>query len=194
MRIKVILTSVLLISIVPVLMSQDIYLDEIDSLLVSMGKLIKNDLSQEGIKVHQRPWIGFGDCFELEVVFDEKDSKSLTSLSRPDSLKKKDSKLNFSLYKKSRSFRDYIYENDELPYELFDYFNYYFLQAQTNGDSFNGAIFGVYRFNASVEGLSIIDNNIEILEEEIIILEKFNTEWSENSNLGLRRDIPKNQN
>lgn len=158
------------------LKAQDPYSDKIDSLLVSMSKLIINDLSKDSIKVLQRPWIGFGDSFEFYIIFDAKRSVILTYLHRNESVSK-------IFYKKRHPikyimFMDYVRDHNELPNDMFDFFSYKFLQVQTKGETLGGdALFGEYRFKATNEGLTIIDKKIEILKGESAILEKHNSDW-----------------
>ena len=168
--------SFLLIWFAPDLKAQDAYSDTIDSLLVSMGKIIFNDLTSDSIKIHKRPYIGFGDSFEFKVFFDAKRSVILTYLHRPDSIMM--NKINKRKYQfRYTIFRDYIHDHNELPYDSFDSFGYKFLQVQLKGESFADALFGEYRFKATPKGLSIISKKIEILKGENTILKKHNSDW-----------------
>lgn len=176
MKTKVLIILILL-SFIHRTSAQDVYLNMIDSLLKTMSKLILNDLSANGIKLSERPWIGFGDSFELDVVFDTKRSETLTSLSRPDSLKQVHKKRKLTSYIKRTMFLDYVYDHSELPYDQFDYLNYTFLQAQIGEENFGAAIFGIYKFEATKEGLTIIDRNIEILNSKEAIMDKYNSDW-----------------
>lgn len=177
MKTKVIKISILLLLIIPSSKAQDVYLDKIDSLLKTMGKLILNDLSKDSIKVTERPRIWFGEAFELEVIFDAKRSFIITSLNRPEATKKKTSKWHLKRDFYFDMFMDYINEHNELPYNTFDSFTYKFLLAPKKGETFGDALFGDYRFKAKQEGLSIIDKKIVILKGENAILEKHNSVW-----------------
>ncbi len=176
MKTKILSLVFLLLLVVFNLKAQDTYSNKIDSLLVSISKLIINDLSKDSIKVLQRPWIGLGDSFEFKVIFDTKRSVILTYLHRPESFSE--------IYHKKRGpikyiiFSNYIQDHNELPYDMFDSFSYKFLQVQTKEEALGGdALFGEYRFKATNEGLIIIDKKIEILKGESTILTKHNSDW-----------------
>lgn len=172
---KILSIGFLLLIIIFNLKGQDAYSDKIDSLLVSMGKLILNDLSKDSIKVLKRPYIGFGDSFEFKVIFDAKRSVILTYLHRPEAIKEKINKRKYQF--KYINFSNYVHDHNELPYDLFDSFSYKFMQVQTKGETFGDAMFGEYKFKAAPEGLTIIDKKIEILTGEKSILEKYNSDW-----------------
>ncbi len=72
---------------------------------------------------------------------------------------------------------NYISDHNELPYDIFDSFNYKFLLLQKKGETFGDALFGEYRFKATSAGLTIIDKKIETLKGESAILEKHNSDW-----------------
>jgi len=70
---RIIITIFFLLSASTFAHSQDIFNSKIDSLLNRMSELIINDLKNDSIKLTPRPWIGLGDSFELNVIFDSKD-------------------------------------------------------------------------------------------------------------------------
>lgn len=178
MKTKYFTISFLLLLIAPNLKAQDTYGRKIDTLLVSIGKLILNDLSNDSIKVLKRPWIGFGDSFELEVVFNAKKSVILTYLNRTEELKEKCHKTKLKHQFKYKMFMNYIHDHNELPYGTFDSFSYKFLLLQTKGEALGGeALFGEYTFKAGSEGLTIIDKRIGTLKGEKAILEKHGSDW-----------------
>lgn len=157
--------------------AQDVYNQTIDSLLVSMSKLILEDITKDSVKVQARPWIGFGDSFELKVAFDSLHSEMLTSLNRPSDLNKKTSKWKLKRNIKLKTFMDYTYKHKDFPYVMFEYFNYKFLQVKLKDETFGDGMFGEFEFKASPEGLKIINKKIEILTGEKSILEKHNSVW-----------------
>ena len=154
--------------------AQDVFNNKIDTLLVNLSKLILNDLKNDSIIISMRPWIGFGDAFELEVIFDAKHSFQMTSLHRPDSLRPKYSKWRLASFIKRDMFMHYIYENDEWPYDTFEYFTYKFLQVR---DSTRDGVFGEYRFNVNFKGLTIIERKVEILKGIEAIKNKQFSKW-----------------
>ena len=97
---------------------KDVYNETIDSLLVSMSHLIKDDLSKNSIKVLERSWIGFGESFILEVVFDSKTTSMLTANRISEVMSEKFQKQKRSLKRnyKSSAFMHYINEYHALPY------------------------------------------------------------------------------
>ena len=129
------------------------------------------------MKISQRPWNGFGDSFEFEIIFNAKQFETLTSLRRPDSLELVHKKMKLKSYIKLRMFMDYVYDHSELPYDQYDYFKYAFIQALKKGEASGDAIFGIYKFKATKEGLTIIDRNIETLNSKKAILDKYNSDW-----------------
>jgi len=153
---------------------QDVFNNKIDTLLVNLSKIILNDLKNDSIPISLRPWIGFGDAFELEVIFDAKHSFQMTSLSRPDSLRPKYSKWRFISVEKSHMFMNYVYENNDWPYGKFEYFTYKFLQVI---DSSMDAVYGEYRFNVSSKGPIFINKKIEILKGKESIIKKQFSKW-----------------
>lgn len=176
MKTKILSVAFLLLMFVFNVKAQDAYSDKIDSLLVSISKLIFIDLSTDSFKVLQRPYIGFGDSFEFNVIFDTKRSVILTYLHRPESINRKINKRKHQF--KYIIFSNYIHDHNELPYDMFDSFSYKFLQVQTKGETLGGdALFGEYRFKATNEGLTIIDKKIEILKGKSAILGKHNSDW-----------------
>jgi hypothetical protein len=166
-----------LIIIVFNVQSQDVFNNKIDTLLVQISKLIVNDLKNDSTEISSRPWIGFGDSFELKVIFNAKQSWQLTCFHRPDSLWPKYSKWRLSHFLKRDYFRSYIYENDELPYNMFECFNYKFMQLIIKGDSINDAIYGEYRFSANSKGLTILDKNVKIIKGRQAIVDKQLSKW-----------------
>jgi hypothetical protein len=174
MKTKIITLFLLVFTLALSLKGQDVYNNKIDSMLVSMGKLIYNDLTNEGITVLKRPHIGFGDSFELKVILDSKQSAVITFLSRPESIQNKIIKKHKFKYV---NFFNYVSKHNELPYDLFDSFSYKFLQVQTKGESYKVALFGQYKFKADSKGLKIIDKKIEILSTEKDVSEKYNSVW-----------------
>ncbi len=158
--------------------SQDVYQNRIDSLLVSIGRSIAKDISESGIKVLDRPWIGFGESFELEVIFDSKHSALLTFFNRPNGFSKhKHSIKKVTPHIKYLMFYNFITDNNELPYKMFESFNYKFLLLERKGETFGDALFGEYRFKAAYDVLTIIDKKIEILKGDSTILKKNNSNW-----------------
>lgn len=175
MKIKIKIICFLLLIVIPNLEAQDNYSTMVDSLLISVKKLLINDLSKDTIIVLERPWKGFGDSYKFEVIFDDNRSIVLTYLNRPEL-----SNPNISRTKhrfKYVMFRNYINEHKELPYRKFDYLKYKFLLLQKKGETFGDAMFGEYKFKAAPEGLTIIDKRIEIITGEKSILEKHNSVW-----------------
>jgi hypothetical protein len=154
--------------------AQDVFNNKIDTLLVKLSNVILNDLKDDSIIITKRPWIGFGDAFELEVIFDAKHSFQMTSLSRPDSLRPKYSKWRLASFIKRDMFMHYIYENDEWPNDMFEYFTYKFLQVR---DSSLDAVFGEYRFNVNSKSLRIINKKVEIIQGRESIIKKQLSKW-----------------
>jgi hypothetical protein len=154
--------------------AQDVFNNKIDTLLVNLSKVILNDLKKDSILISMRPWIGFGDAFELEVIFDAKHSFQMTSLHRPDSLRPKYSKWRLANFIKRDMFMHFIYENDEWPFDMFEYFTYKFIQVR---DSSMDAVFGEYRFNVNSKGILIIEKNIKIFKGRESIIKKQLSKW-----------------
>lgn len=158
--------------------SQDVFNNKIDTLLNSMSKIIMTDLKNDSIKVSQRPWIGLGDSFELTVIFDSKDLFQITSLSRPDSLRQKPNKWKLRNNNKVKLFMDYIYKNNEFPYNTFECFSFKFLQLIKKECSLSdSAVYGEYLFKISSQELTIIDKKIEILKGFDAIKKKQLSKW-----------------
>ncbi len=157
--------------------SQDILISKIDTLLNRMSELILNDLTEDSIKLTPRPWIGLGDSFELTVMFDSKDSFQITSLSRPDSLRQKLNKLKLRNYYKSKHFMDYIYDNNEFPYNTFEHFSYKFMQVLDRENLQSDALYGEYLFKISPKELTVIDKKIEIIKGFNAIKSKQFSKW-----------------
>jgi hypothetical protein len=151
--------------------------DYLDSLLVYMDKLIRNDISNDSIYILERQWIGFGEVFILEVVFDAKNIGILTMLRASESMTKKYYKQPFQVRLRLSPFRRYINEHHTFPYNTFEYFNYRFLLFAKKGESFGDAIYGEYKFKATEKGISIMDKKIEVLQGENAIIQKYNSNF-----------------
>ena len=155
---------------------KDVYNETIDSLLVSMNHLIKDDLSKNSIEVLERSWIEFGESFILEVVFDSKTTSMLTANRISEVMSEKFQKQKRSLKRnyKSSAFMHYINEYHVLPYFFFEYFNYRFLLFAKKGESFGYALYGEYQFKATENGLTIKEKQIEILQDKEKVIQKYN--------------------
>jgi len=175
---KIFSISLLLLTLNTFARSQDTFISKIDTLLDRMGMLIVKDLTSDSIKISPRPWIGIGDSYELEVIFDSKDSFQITSLSRPDSLRQKPNKWKLRNNNKIKLFMDYVYKNNEFPNNTFECFSFKFLQLIENeclhSDS---AVYGEYVFKISSQELTIIDKKIEILKGFDAIKKKQLSKW-----------------
>jgi hypothetical protein len=156
----------------------DFFNKVIDSLLVSISQLIRNDLLNDNIYVLERSWIGFGEIFILEVVFDTKTTYILRIFSVSDTMRKKFYKQgnSFNFYK-VRAFGRYINEHYSFPYDSFEYFNYRFLLVPKKEESFRDGIYGEYKFKVTEKDISIIDRKIEILQDENSIMQKYNSNF-----------------
>jgi hypothetical protein len=174
---RIFITIFFLLSVNTYAHSQDIFNSKIDTLLNRMSELILNDLKNDSIKLSPRPWIGLGDSFELTVIFDSRDSFQITSLSRPDSLRPKRNRWKFRNYFKIRLFMDYIYDNNEFPYDTFDHFSYKFMQVFDRGNLQSDAIYGEYLFKISPKELTVIDKKTEIIKGFDDIKSKQFSKW-----------------
>ncbi|MGV8826724.1 MAG: hypothetical protein ACWA6U_00260 [Breznakibacter sp.] len=158
-------------------LSQDVFNNKIDTLLNSMSKIILEDLTKDSINISPRPWIGFGDSFELTVKFDSKDSYQITSLSRPDSLRQKSNKWKLRNSFKFRLFTNYIYVNNDFPYNTFEYFSYKFMQVLDRSNLQSDAVYGEYIFKVSPKELTVIDKKTEIIKGIEAIKRKQFLKW-----------------
>ncbi len=139
----------------------------------------RGDLLNQGINVVERPWIGFGESFVFEVVFEKEKTCMLTIFRCSESIRKKyykqSNSFNFRIYNRLRTFSRYIDEHHELPYAFFEYFNYRFLLLAKKDDSFKGAVYGEYKFKATKNDISIIDKKIVFLQNEKAIVQKYDS-------------------
>jgi hypothetical protein len=175
---KIFSTSLLLLTLNTFALSQDIFISKIDTLLDRMGKLIVKDLTNDSIKISPRPWIGIGDSYELEVIFDSKDSFQITSLSRPDSLRQEPNKWELRKNNKIKLFMGYIYKNNEFPYNTLECFSFKFIQViEKECLPSDAAVYGEYKFKISSQELTIIDKKTEILKDFDAIKKKQLSKW-----------------
>ena len=156
----------------------DRYNDFIDSMLITIGQLITNDLSKDSIFVVGRLW-RLGDAFVFEVVFDSKSTFILNMLGSNAMIKKTFKQRGpFNLRRwKFDAFRNYIDEHQALPYDSFDHFKYRFLLLAKNEKLLGEAVYGEYKFKATDKDISIMDRKIEILQDENSIRQKYNSNF-----------------
>ena len=173
---KIILICILLFSVLLNLSSQSRFNSMIDSLENNISQLIVNDLAVNyNFVISQRTWwTCLGDSYEFKIVFDEECAYTIVS-HKPNGNKRH--KIDKS-HTKFRLFNLHVNNQNELPYNFFNYFKYIFLNGKKEGDMFPGdAIFGEYEFKATPLELIIIDKKIETLTGEDKILEKYNADW-----------------
>jgi len=72
---------------------------------------------------------------------------------------------------------DYIYDNNEFPYNTFDHFSYKFMQVLDRGNLQSDAVYGEYIFKISPKELTIIDKKTEIIKGFDDIKSKQFSKW-----------------
>jgi len=155
---------------------KDNYNEMLDSLLISISRLIINDIHKDSILLLKRHLVGIGESYVFEIVFDRKATYILRMLGYSDSMYKKFAKqekfFDFQRHK-MYDFRNFIREYRALPHDSFDYFHYRFLIPYKKGESFGNALYGEYKFKAFEKNIFIIDKKIEILQDENAMLQKY---------------------
>jgi hypothetical protein len=171
--VKKIMIIILLLAFQVNLKSQNWDFYNRDSLLISIDGLIRDDFLKDSIYVLERSWIGFGESFILEIVFDNKNTCIISTFRISESMKKKFEKKSLRL----PSFIKYVNKYHTLPYNTFEYFNYRFLLLAKKGELFGDAIYGEYKFKATEKKISIMDKKIEVLQGEDAIIQKYKSNF-----------------
>ncbi|MGI6292653.1 MAG: hypothetical protein ACOXZH_09610 [Bacteroidales bacterium] len=159
--------------------TKNILNDMVDSLLISLNEIIINDFQKDCLYVSERSWIGFGESFVFEVVFDSNTSYIFTIQRASNSMQKKyhkQSNLFYSLKKRYKwtIFRDFVEKNEKWPIDLYDHFRYKFLLLPKKGDNFEKTFFGEYNFKVLNNKIIINNKKIKQLDDLKTIEETYN--------------------
>lgn len=157
--------------------AQDVYNERIDSLLDSIKCIVLDDLSKDCISILNRPWRGVGESYELRVVFDSLRSEVIRGFNRPVELMERTSKWKIRRNLKHLSFMRYTYEHKDFPYGMFDCFRYEFILLRKHGEEYGDALWGIYMFKSTPNGLVIQSKSIEFLFGEKAVMDKYNSVW-----------------
>ena len=160
------------------------YNNMMDSLLITFDQKIVNDLALEGFTISNQLFYNIqleGYWLIYEVFFTPKCSYILGWWDTSAYLKKKwyrqsnDFRFRKNMY--YSTFRRYIENNNELPYDIIKYFKYQFITPY-KGSTEDNAIYGEYNFSVSKEkGFEIIEKKIEILQSKKEILRKYQSNF-----------------
>lgn len=148
----------------------------VDSTLVSISQLIKEDLAKKNITVLERRWIVIGEAHILEATCDNKTPYILSLLGVSKVKEQAFYKQNRPLRKKyiGRTIKGYTMQYGKLPDDIIEYLNFKFLLFAISKETFGDALYGEYKFKSLNGNLKIIDSRIEILNGEAEIIDKYN--------------------